>query len=114
MSLLEETLAGLNHIQAGAVSERARGDSGTDAARLWSKKDEIEKMLFDVMVALSGKEQNDDDAKKAYCEAELDKAEDDKKELEHAKEDLEKTIDEAHKPMRPLHGPHLPAASPAA
>merc|ERR1740127_30424 len=38
--------------------------------------------MIDDMVALLGKEQVDDDEKKAYCEAEIDKAEDEIKELE--------------------------------
>merc|ERR1719155_160762 len=52
--------------------------------------------MIDDMVALLGKEQTDDDEKKAYCEAELDKAEDEEKELNIAIEDLEKAI-ETHK-----------------
>jgi len=55
--------------------------------------DKIIKMIDD-MVALLGKEQNDDDEKKAYCEASLDKAEDEKKELEHTIEDLSTAIEE--------------------
>merc|ERR1719281_2200546 len=51
--------------------------------------------MIDAMVELLGKEQVTDDNKKAYCEAELDKAEDEKKELEHAIEDLEKGMEEA-------------------
>jgi len=51
-------------------------------------------VMIDDMVALLGKEQKDDDSKKAYCEAELDKAEDEKKELEHAIDDLSQMIDE--------------------
>jgi chromosome segregation ATPase len=50
--------------------------------------------MIDDMVALLAKEQKDDDDKKAYCEAELDKADDEKKELEHAIDDLSKAIDE--------------------
>jgi peptidoglycan hydrolase CwlO-like protein len=55
--------------------------------------DKIIKMIDD-MVALLGKEQTDDDDKKAYCEASLDKAEDEKKELEHAIDDLSTGIEE--------------------
>merc|ERR1719235_344790 len=51
--------------------------------------------MIDDMVVLLGKEQAADDEKKAYCEAELDKAEDEQKELEHAIEDLEKGMEEA-------------------
>merc|ERR1719389_1200274 len=51
--------------------------------------------MIDEMVVLLGKEQATDDEKKAYCEAELDKADDEKKELEHAIDDLEKAMEEA-------------------
>merc|ERR1719301_448476 len=50
--------------------------------------------MIDDMVALLGKEQVDDDEKKAYCEAEIDKAEDELKELEHTVSTLEKSIDD--------------------
>jgi len=56
--------------------------------------DKVIKMIDD-MVGLLGKEQKDDDDKKAYCEAELDKTEDDLKVLENSISDLEKAIDEA-------------------
>jgi len=51
--------------------------------------DKVLKMI-DEMVILLGKEQSDDDEKKAYCEAELDKTEDEKKELERTLADLAK------------------------
>jgi len=47
-------------------------------------------------VVLLGKEQVADDEKKAYCEAELDKAEDKLKGLNIRHSDLEKAIDEAN------------------
>merc|ERR1719197_1268716 len=50
--------------------------------------------MIDDMVALLGKEQVDDDEKKAYCEAEIDKAEDELKELEHTVDTLEKEIED--------------------
>merc|ERR1719491_1417426 len=53
--------------------------------------DKVLKMI-DEMVALLGTEQSDDDSKKAFCEAELDKTEDEKKELERALADLAKAI----------------------
>jgi len=56
--------------------------------------DKVIKMI-DEMVALLGKEQKDDDEKKAYCEAELDKTEDDLKVLEQSISDLEKAIADA-------------------
>merc|ERR1719215_823405 len=51
--------------------------------------------MIDDMVGLLGQEQKDDDDKKAYCAAELDKTEDDLKSLENSISDLEKAIDEA-------------------
>merc|ERR550514_2711050 len=67
------------------------------ALALKGKKVDFGKVLamIDEMVILLGKEQATDDEKKAYCEAELDKAEDEQKELEHAIEDLEKGMEEA-------------------
>merc|ERR1719299_244534 len=58
--------------------------------------------MIDEMVVLLGKEQATDDKKKAYCEAELDKAEDEQKELEHAIEDLEKGMEEAKESIETL------------
>jgi len=57
--------------------------------------EKIVKMIDD-MVVLLGKEQVSDDDKKAYCEAELDKAEDKLKGLNTKISDLEKAIDEAN------------------
>jgi len=51
--------------------------------------------MIDNMVQLLAKEQKDDDEKKAYCEAELDKAEDEAKMLAQSIADLEKAIEEA-------------------
>merc|ERR1719238_2412082 len=51
--------------------------------------------MIDDMVKVVGKEQVADDEKKAYCEVELDKTEDEIKVLEHKIEDLEKAIEEA-------------------
>merc|ERR550514_1189337 len=67
------------------------------ALALKGKKVDFGKVLsmIDEMVVLLGKEQAADDEKKAYCEAELDKAEDEQKELEHAVADLEKSIEES-------------------
>merc|ERR1719454_949424 len=50
--------------------------------------------MIDDMVALLGREQVDDDEKKAYCEAEIDKAEDELKELERTVDTLEKEIED--------------------
>jgi len=56
--------------------------------------DKVIKMIDD-MVVLLGKEQVADDEKKAYCEAEFDKADDKKKALERSIGDLEKSLEEA-------------------
>lgn len=56
--------------------------------------DKVLKMIDD-MVALLGKEQKADDEKKAFCEAELDKNEDAKKELDLAISDLGKAVEDA-------------------
>jgi len=53
--------------------------------------DKVLKMI-DEMVALLGKEQEDDDAKKAYCESELDRTEDAKKGLDQSLADLDKAM----------------------
>merc|ERR1712238_370628 len=53
--------------------------------------DNVLKMI-DEMVVLLGREQVDDDDKKAYCEANLDKAEDEMKALDNTLEDLDKAI----------------------
>jgi len=50
-------------------------------------------VMIDDMVALLGKEQKDDEEKKAYCETEFDTSDDEKKKLERAISGLEKAID---------------------
>merc|ERR1719253_1854554 len=52
--------------------------------------------MIDDMVVLLGEEQKGDDDKKAFCEAELDKAEDKLKGLNIKISDLEKALDDAH------------------
>jgi len=51
--------------------------------------------MIDDMVALLGKEQVDDDRKKAYCEKEFDKADDEIKELSSTVADIGAAIEEA-------------------
>jgi len=51
--------------------------------------------LIDELVATLKKEQKEDDAKKEWCEAELDKTEDTKKVLQNKVSDLETAIDDA-------------------
>merc|ERR1719188_2274998 len=68
------------------------------ALALRGKSKGFEKVIkmIDDMVSLLGKEQISDDEKKAYCEAELDKAEDKLKGLNIVIADLQKAIDEAN------------------
>merc|ERR1719487_1791850 len=58
--------------------------------------------MIDDMVALLAKEQTTDDEKKAYCEKELDTAEDEKKVLENQISDLEKAIADAEESISTL------------
>jgi len=53
--------------------------------------DKVLKMI-DEMVVLLGKEQTDDDSKKAYCESKLDENEDELKSLEQTASDLDKAM----------------------
>jgi len=66
------------------------------AMSLHSKKVSFDKVItmIDEMVALSAKQQAEDDAKKTYCEGAIDETEDKIKEQELAISDLEKVIDE--------------------
>merc|ERR550525_114867 len=50
--------------------------------------------MIDEMVAILGEEQTADDDKKAYCEAELDKTEDEKKALERKVDDLGSALED--------------------
>merc|ERR1719238_1798763 len=67
------------------------------ALALSGKKIGLEKVIkmCDDLVVVLQKEQEDDDAKKAYCDKELDVAEDKKKTLEQAISDAEKAIEDA-------------------
>merc|ERR1719388_82243 len=58
--------------------------------------------MIDDMIKLLGAEQTDDDAKKVYCDAQIDKTEDDLKELEHDIEDLGKAIADAKEAVATL------------
>merc|ERR1719217_1392915 len=64
------------------------------ALALRGRKVSFEKVvgMIDEMIVLLAKEQTTDDEKKEYCEAELDIAEDNIKELEHTIANLEKDI----------------------
>mmetsp|Transcript_79086 Transcript_79086/g.177148 ORF Transcript_79086/g.177148 Transcript_79086/m.177148 type:complete len:738 (-) Transcript_79086:92-2305(-) len=82
-----------------ALQGHRGGDARLDliALALKGHATSFEKVLtmIDEMVALLGKEQKDDDSKKAYCGAELDKAEDDKKVLDQTAADLTSSMEEA-------------------
>jgi len=82
------------------------GDGRLDliALAIRGKKVSFEKVLtmIDEMVKLLGEEQASDDDKKAYCEKELDKNEDTKKELDLDVADLTKTIDETEEAISTL------------
>jgi len=85
--------------QALAALKASKGDSRIDfiALALRSKGQNVfDKVIgmIDEMVALLGEEQMQDDEKKKYCEAELDKTEDEKKELERKVDDLLKAQEE--------------------
>jgi len=85
--------------QALAALKASKGDSRLDfiALALQTKApatfDKVIGMI-DEMVALLGEEQVQDDDKKKYCEAEIDKTEDEKKSLERKVDDLYKAQDE--------------------
>jgi chromosome segregation ATPase len=63
--------------------------------------DKVIKMIDD-MVALLGKEQADDDSKKEMCEMQIDKAEDDMKQLDVTISDLEKSIEDSKEEIATL------------
>merc|ERR1719281_2079287 len=77
---------------------RSRKDVSIDliSLALRSKKVSFDKVItmIDDMVALSAKQQAEDDAKKEYCLGAIDETEDKIKEIELQKSDLEKVIDE--------------------
>merc|ERR1719272_1019279 len=58
--------------------------------------------MIDDMVVLLGKEQVDDDEKKAYCAKEFDESDDKKKALERSISDLEKFLAEAKEGVETL------------
>jgi len=90
--------------QALQLLQLARGNHGLKNARLdflvlalqgqQTSFDKVTTMIDD-MVALLAKEQKDDDEKKAYCNAELDKTEDEGKVLAASIADIEKMLEDA-------------------
>merc|ERR1719158_2536924 len=93
-----------------ALRASSAGSSAKDfrleliAVALHGGKVTFEKVIkmIDDMVVLLGKEHVDDDEKKAWCEAELDKAEDEEKQLNIEIEDLEKAIETAKEQVATL------------
>merc|ERR1719172_534454 len=58
--------------------------------------------MIDGLIAVLAKDQADDDAKKEYCTAELDKSDDEKKALDHTIEDIETAIADAEESIATL------------
>merc|ERR1719158_2012612 len=93
-----------------ALRASSAGSSAKDfrleliAVALHGGKVTFEKVIkmIDDMVVLLGKEQVDDDEKKAWCEAEIDKAEDEEKQLNIEIEDLEKALENAKETIATL------------
>merc|ERR1719316_815530 len=88
----QQALKVLSGARVQGVSRNARLDLLEMALR--GRKMGFEKIIkmIDDLVALLAKEQLDDDDKKAWCLAELDTADDKKKDLERSISDLEKAI----------------------
>merc|ERR1719399_2542402 len=90
--MAKSALAALKHARTGS-------DPRVDFIELAMKGGKVgfEKIikLIDELVATLKKEQEEDDAKKEYCEAEIDKTEDTKKVLRNKVSDLETAIDDA-------------------
>merc|ERR1719174_2599174 len=91
---------------SGARATGVRRDSRLDLLEmaLRGKKMGFEKIIkmIDDLVALLAKEQLDDDDKKAWCETELDTADDKKKDLERSISDLDKAIADAEESVATL------------
>merc|ERR550537_48894 len=91
--------AGNQRRQALAIIRAAQGKGRPElnflALALQGKKVDFSKVLkmIDEMVAVLGKEQQDDDDKKEYCETQFDLADDKKKGLERSISNLEKSIE---------------------
>jgi septal ring factor EnvC (AmiA/AmiB activator) len=111
LELFKKTLpsasASLMQVQLSATSQARRALAIIKAAQgkgrpelnflalaLQGKKVDFSKVIkmIDEMVVILGKEQQDDNDKKEYCDMALDHADDKKKGLEHSISNLEKTI----------------------
>jgi hypothetical protein len=81
------------------AGHKRKGDTRLDliSLALSGKKVNFDKVIgmIDAMVKLLGNEQNEDDAKKAYCGEEIDKTEDEIKALKQNIADLEKSAEDA-------------------
>jgi chromosome segregation ATPase len=92
-AMAQSALNALKHARPG------RSDPRVDFLEIALKGGKVgfEKIikLIDELVATLKTEQKEDDAKKEYCEGEIDKTEDTKKELENKVSDLETAIDDA-------------------
>jgi len=101
-ALRQDALAAISKVRAPGVSRDSRLDLLEMALR--GKKMGFGKIIkmIDDLIALLAKEQLDDDDKKAWCLAELDTADDKKKELEHAISDLEKAIQDEEESIATL------------
>merc|ERR1719247_1511424 len=89
---------------------RNKGESMSDARfdflelALTGQKVSFDKIIkmIDELVAQLGKEQFDDDAKKEYCDAQLDIADDKKKSSDHRISDLETEIEDLEESIATL------------
>merc|ERR1719316_2676682 len=98
----QQALKVLSGARVQGVSRDARLDLLEMALR--GRKMGFEKIIkmIDDLVALLAKEQLDDDDKKAWCLAELDTADDKKKDLERSISDLDKAIADAEESVATL------------
>jgi len=93
-------------LKAAGRAGKTQNPTGVDFIELalTGRKVDFSKVIkmIDDMVALLAKEQQDDDHKKEYCEAQLDFTEDKTKELQHAIDDLDKTIVDSEETIKTL------------
>merc|ERR1719225_1780521 len=113
LDLFKKTLpsASFLQMQTSSLELRRRALAAIQVAQARSKRPELDFIalalreknqgpfdkvigMIDEMVAILAEEQTADDDKKAYCEAELDKTEDEKKALERKVDDLGKALDD--------------------
>merc|ERR1712084_35863 len=94
--------AAVEHNQGASMPRRPALDFIELA--LNGKQQGFEKVIamIDELAANLKKEQKDDDAKKEYCEAEFDKSDDKKKQLENSISDSEKAIDSMNSNIQTL------------